>query len=564
MSGKGGLTYVKRKTATAKTADELKELAKTCAIRVDSLKLLPAVERSKFDRVGYELTESFYLWCHNKLERPSCGCGAPVKFISLSSGYSARCDSCKATKRACSSRQSLELGRRASAAKRALGQDPAWTAEARLARASTNVERYGSAHAWGSGSSARAKAAQTLSSTYGTSNPFEATSTPADRRLWSLKGVTPEALAERAVTNVARYGVEHFVRSEAARSKLVEARRLAVIKRCAEHGYTLLGEYVNAAAKTLWRHECGQEFYDHADNGAFPSCVKCVGASFEARTAISISQFLKDEPYSLRDRSVIHPYELDIYYPKLNAAVELHGNYWHGATKETDDVLKPRHKQKALLAKQAGVKLIQVYEDELTSQAFKLLASMLSVRRDAVRVAARKAKVVELTSAEAKTFFELHHLKGYVNGSVRLGLTYEGQLVQAIVVGRSRFDRGAYELYRLASSIGIVVIGGASKLISALASKLSGRLISYADGMYSTGELYTTLGFKQVTALADAEPSYKWWRRDGSVSRYQAQKHRLAALLPSYEPTLSEADNMFYAGYLRNWETGSMKFELSL
>ena len=55
------------------------------------------------------------------------------------------------------------------------------------------------------------------------------------------------------------------------------------------------------------------------------------------------------------DRSMINPYELDIYIPELNLAFEYDGTYWHGNTRERD-------RQKSFKCKKLGITLYHIHE----------------------------------------------------------------------------------------------------------------------------------------------------------------------------------------------------------
>jgi len=59
-----------------------------------------------------------------------------------------------------------------------------------------------------------------------------------------------------------------------------------------------------------------------------------------------------------RNKTIIPPYEIDIYLPDINLGIELNGIYWHSEISGREN--KDYHQQKLLLALQNNVQLIQI------------------------------------------------------------------------------------------------------------------------------------------------------------------------------------------------------------
>lgn len=62
----------------------------------------------------------------------------------------------------------------------------------------------------------------------------------------------------------------------------------------------------------------------------------------------------------VRNRKIIKPYELDIYIPELNKAIEFNGTYWHYSEKH---FIPGKHGLKSKLCRRKGIKLLHVRED---------------------------------------------------------------------------------------------------------------------------------------------------------------------------------------------------------
>lgn len=73
-------------------------------------------------------------------------------------------------------------------------------------------------------------------------------------------------------------------------------------------------------------------------------------------------------------RQIIKPYELDIFLPKKNIAIEFNGTYYHSTEMGTD---KKYHLQKSLLCKKQNIRLIHIYEFENLDEQLKLLKQLI-------------------------------------------------------------------------------------------------------------------------------------------------------------------------------------------
>ncbi len=79
-------------------------------------------------------------------------------------------------------------------------------------------------------------------------------------------------------------------------------------------------------------------------------------------------------PIYLNTRKIIHPYELDIYLPELNLAIEYNGTYWHSQEKgKSIDY----HLIKSLLCREKNIRLIHIYEFEDFTTQIELIKSLI-------------------------------------------------------------------------------------------------------------------------------------------------------------------------------------------
>ena len=83
-------------------------------------------------------------------------------------------------------------------------------------------------------------------------------------------------------------------------------------------------------------------------------------------------------------------------------------------------------------------------------------------------------------------------------------------------------------------------------------------MVVHADRRYSMGQLYDQLRFTQV---GTGDPSYFYFNdRETIHNRIKFQKHKLESLLETFDPNLTEWENMKNNGYDRVWDCGTLVY----
>lgn len=257
-----------------------------------------------------------------------------------------------------------------------------------------------------------------------------------------------------------------------------------------------------------------------------------------------------------RDRSVLSNFELDIFLPELNLAIEYNGEYWHS------NIYKDKHyhidKTNKCLSK--GIKLVHIFEHEWKLKASIVKSRLASILGNNYSIGARACIVKEITFP--KEFLEENHLQGAGSPTkVNLGLFTHKELVAVMTFSKPRFTtKYEYELVRYCSLLDINVVGGASKLFKHFTKTYKpASVISYSDKCWGLGGLYKHLGFSYSHT---SEPGYFYFKNFDIISRYKAQKHKLQALFPNlYDPKLTEAEIMGKAKYIKVYDCGNDVWE---
>ncbi len=93
-------------------------------------------------------------------------------------------------------------------------------------------------------------------------------------------------------------------------------------------------------------------------------------------------------------------------------------------------------------------------------------------------------------------------------------------------LGKSRYNNKVdFELLRLCSILNTSIIGGASKLFAHfLRDHKESIVVSYANGLYSSGEIYKLLKFDKVSYSVG---TWFWHEEYGKVHRTTMMRHKL-------------------------------------
>lgn len=260
--------------------------------------------------------------------------------------------------------------------------------------------------------------------------------------------------------------------------------------------------------------------------------------------------------YNVNDRETIKPYEIDVYCPDNNIAIEYNGSYWHSFNNLETMKDKLRHSLKADLCHNSGITLLQIFEHDWVNKK-RIWKSIIKAKFGLItnRIFARSCDVKKVCYSDFSGFCNVNHLYGSVPTKVRYGLYYNDELV--CIIGLNRHHKYEWEISRLASKINHVVVGGASRLFKKfLSDHCPGTVMTYADRCYSDGLVYSNLGF---VIDGVTKPNYKYLKNTVLFSRQQFQKHKLRKKLDNYDSSLTEADNMFNNGYRRIWDAGHIR-----
>ena len=237
--------------------------------------------------------------------------------------------------------------------------------------------------------------------------------------------------------------------------------------------------------------------------------------------SIYIGEILKN------NRSLIFPYELDIYLPELKIAIEYNGLYWHSSDQKPNNY----HKIKSDLCKEKGVHLIHIFENDwkINKSIVKSILSNFINNSNNIRIFARKCTIQRIDNFSCVNDFLINnHLLGKIQSySYCCGLFYNNELVSLMTFKLLSKSTNQYELSRYSVKKNHIIIGGAEKLFKHFLDSVNySSIITYNDNSIFKGEIYSKLGFQYIRTNA---PNYKFFDKHNYnvISKQSIRKYKL-------------------------------------
>lgn len=473
-----------------------------------------------------KIKERIYAITHDLSEHPKClECDNVVKFLGPSSGYREFC-SCKC---AGSSEKTANL-RKTTNLKTYGCESPAQSQTIRDKMAVTTLDRYG-VELTANIPERRDRASQTMMAKYGV---FSYTKHPMFQPMIRRRHSEKRGVSHQSQTHISESSMNILNNPAMLRSMNAEGKML-----------TDIADMLSVSVSTVSR------YFKHHD-------IALVPQTSQSAAEREISAWLTELGvlHERNNRSILRGRELDIYANSHQIAIEYCGLYWHSDLH--DRISSHYHYTKMDECYNLGIKLITIFEDEWLSKK-DIVKGMIKHAFDVDdhRLYARKCRVVyDISTSQAKEFFEHTHIQGWGAGSISIGLEYNNQLV-ALMSFINTGD-GCYELNRFSTRQ--FVVGAFSKCLSAFVNRHTpNTIISFCDLRWGRGHTYSKAGFKLVSQSA---PSY-WYIINNfktRVHRMRYQKKNMAIKLPSYNSSLTERENADANDLFRIWDCGQLKF----
>lgn len=352
-------------------------------------------------------------------------------------------------------------------------------------------------------------------------------------------------------TNMSRYGVGNYGKSDAYLKNV--------------YGMINLEEYANPdSVYALYLNEYGKNLTGLSKH--FNVSPSCMSAYFKKNGLIvdksfntsyfekKICEMINSHGVDVieNDRSIISPYELDIYIPSHNMAIEYSGAYWHSELFKDD---KKYHYNKWKMCKDRGIQLLTFWDVEFENREEQILSfikSKLGLFDN--RIYARNCNFVELYTKQYQ-FFEENHIQGRPSSIHRnFGLVYDDTVVGCVSFSHHHRDVTKYTLNRLAFKEGLQIVGGVGKLLRNSLTLVDKNVTTWSDNRFSTGLIYEQNGFVFDN---DLDPDYCYYvKSEHKLSSKQSQQKKKIGC-PS---EITERDFCFENGKYRIWDCGKKRW----
>lgn len=319
-------------------------------------------------------------------------------------------------------------------------------------------------------------------------------------------------------TNVNRYGVEHATQSEQVKEKTKNTNK----ERYGVEYYTQTDEYKTKTQQTclekygetsFTKTQAYRDLYKNStfvDNKVI-SCIetkKKRGVLFKSKLEKEITNFIKNELKIEGDTFIKGTgdkrFEIDYYMKNKNVGIEINGCWWHSVNAQ-DHKNKNYHFNKMLQAREMGIDLIQIWEDQWHHKK-EIIKDILRARLGVVsnKIYARNCVIKIIDNKTYKEFCNKNHIQGYRPATIKFGLFYNEKLVQiaSFNLCRNYGKRKAeceWEWIRGCIASNNVVIGGTSRLLKRFIKECNPKsILCYADANLFNGKGYDKAGFNFV------------------------------------------------------------------
>lgn len=268
---------------------------------------------------------------------------------------------------------------------------------------------------------------------------------------------------------------------------------------------------------------------------------------------------------SLNNKDVLNGVEIDIYIPELKLGIEYNGNFYH-----TEEFGKDKyyHLNKQNIAKEHGVNLIHIFEDEwlLKKEICVSKIKHMLGKNNSEKIYARKTNIKIVNNDDCYQFLENNHIQGYSNKcKYNIGAYYNNILIGLMCFYK---EKNYWVLNRFATNINYICVGVGSKLLSYFINNLSENLdiITFGDRNWIYDEndnIYTKLGFTLDKIL---KPDYKYYNpkisRNKRLHKFNFRKQILLKKYPEIlNEEMTENEMTKIIGCKKIWDCGLFRYK---
>lgn len=331
-----------------------------------------------------------------------------------------------------------------------------------------------------------------------------------------------------------------------------------------KYDYSLV-EFYNTYTKVKIKcpnHGVFEQFpYDHINGHGCPKCALQISNGEDTIYKFLCEKLGKDKVVR-RERGILeNRKEIDIFIPDLKIGIEYNGLYWHS---EDGGKNKWYHYDKTTLAEKNGIRLIQIFEDELKDKpdiVFSKLSYLIGKNDNLPKLSARNCRITEIDYKTAKAFLNENHIQGAAKSTIYLGAFFLNTMVGVMSFIREKDDR--WILNRFAVENKFICRGIGGKLFKYFTRHYRAvEVKSFADRRWTTDKennFYIKVGFKLVSL---SSPEYRYISKTNPTERIHKFNFRKKEVCRKYHLPyeMTESEMVKKIGLTKIWDCGLYKY----
>ena len=297
-----------------------------------------------------------------------------------------------------------------------------------------------------------------------------------------------------------------------------------------------LTEYINSKIKVKIICPIHGEFLQLPQNHLHGrGCPKCANIK-KSKEEENIYKILNDWNINIikNDRLIFqNKYELDLYLPNYNLAIEYNGLYWHSS--EFRDNLY--HQNKYLDCYEKGINLIQIFEDEWLHQREKVIDKLkryLNIQKDNI-IDINQCVIEELNNQntldlyyfEEDNFLEIDDLR-HEKSDINIVLKYNNEIISILSLNKENDNK--YIITRFFDRLNYQINNSFKTLLNWFIQNFKSSEIEYSDDLrWSQEKLLLNNGFvfdkliepKEYYTIKSNQNRLKYGNSDDILSIYK-------------------------------------------
>lgn len=312
-----------------------------------------------------------------------------------------------------------------------------------------------------------------------------------------------------------KYGVDNPMKIKSIREKRVGLEQKQVVRMLSRIPSNYELKSYNSSSLTLLHKNCGKKFSITSNflNGRISNnnelCTNCYPKYSAAFYEICDFLDTYNITYLKNDRTIIKPYELDIYIPKYKIGIEYHGIYWHSNIYKRNDF----HLNKYDLSIKKKVKLIQVFETEWKYKknvVKSIFTKNFNIYKNHYDIS---NCVVDFISNDiSEKFLNENHLYKKTADDINIGLVVNGKLIALMCI--KKIDKYSYEITSYTKKLNTVVVNDLKTIFNFFVKNYNPKEIFInIDNRFFTGKSFINLEFKEISRK---DPN-KWYFELGKL-----------------------------------------------